>query len=228
MRTFAAHEAICSADVIVGYKVYIDLVRDLTEGNSVDSSGMRDEKERVNRVLDYALSGKKVAIVSSGDPGVYGMAGLVLETCRSRNLTLPVRIIAGITAANSAAALLGAPLSCDYCVLSLSDLLVPPQQILQRAQAAAMGDFVTVLYNPVSTKRKQLILDVRNIFLANRSPQTPVGIVNNISRDGQVVSISTLDIFTDLQLDMMSTIIIGNSQSLIWNGSIINPRGYHL
>jgi precorrin-3B C17-methyltransferase len=226
MRTFAAQDAICSADVVVGYKTYIELVADLIEGKAVESSGMRDETKRVNRAIDHTLAGNRVVLVSSGDPGVYGMAGLALEICRSRGLTLPVRIVPGITAANSAAALLGAPLSCDYCVLSLSDLLVPGERILRRAQAAAAGDFVTVLYNPVSRKRTELINEIRDIFLERRNPQTPVGIVRNMYRDGQDVSISTLSDFTGCTLDMMTTIVIGNSQSLLWNGRMINPRGY--
>jgi precorrin-3B C17-methyltransferase len=228
MRTFAAQDAIRGADVIVGYKTYIDLIADLTEGKTVDSSGMRDEMERVNRAVDVVLSGKNVALISSGDPGVYGMAGLAFEICRQRKLTIPVKVYPGITAANSAAAILGAPLPCDYCALSLSDLLVSREQILLRARAAAQGDFVTVLYNPASKKRTWLVHDIRDVFLACRDPQTPVGIVRNIYRDEQNVSISNLEEFTGCVIDMMTTVILGNSQSFLYNGRMINPRGYRI
>lgn len=228
MRTLAATDAICKADIVVGYKTYMDLIADLTEGKTIDATGMRDETKRVNRAIDHALTGLNVVLVSSGDPGVYGMAGLALELCRSRILTLPIIITPGVTAANSAAALLGAPLSCDYCVLSLSDLLVPAKQILQRAHAAAQGDFVIVLYNPASCKRTSLIHEIRALFLEYRSPQTPVGIVRNIGRNGQHATLSTLEQFIEKHIDMNSTVIIGNSQSFSWNGRMVNPRGYGL
>ncbi len=228
MRTFAAQDAIRGADVVVGYKTYTALIADLTKGKTVDSSGMHDETERVNRAIDIVLSGRNVALISSGDPGVYGMAGLAFEICRQRGVTVRVLVYPGITAANSAAAILGAPLSCDYCVLSLSDLLVSREQILRRAQAAAQGDFVTVLYNPASRKRTRLVHDIRDIFLSCRDPQTPVGIVRNIGRDGQSVSISTLKEFAGCAIDMMTTVVLGNSQSFLYNGRMTNPRGYHL
>ena len=228
MRTRAADAAVREADVIVGYKTYIDLIADLTTEKRIDSTGMRDEVKRVNRAIDYVLGGNSVALISSGDPGVYGMAGLALELCRSRAVAIPVRVVPGITAANSAAALLGAPLSCDYCVLSLSDLLVPEKQILQRARAAAAGDFVTVLYNPVSKKRTALIHEIRGLYLEQRSPETPVGIVRNSFREGQAVTVSTLERFTSLPIDMLTTVVLGNSQSLQWNGCMINPRGYRV
>ncbi|MBD3315303.1 MAG: precorrin-3B C(17)-methyltransferase [Chitinivibrionales bacterium] len=228
MRTFAAQAAVLDADVVVGYKSYIDLVADLIEGKVVESSGMRDERNRVMRAIDHALAGKSVALVSSGDPGVYGMAGLALESCRKRDCDVPIEIIAGVTAANSAAALLGAPLSCDYCVVSLSNLLVPSDRILRRVRAAAAADFVTVLYNPVSQKRKQLLLDTKEIFLEHRSPQTPVGIVHGIARESESAKISTLDSFVDYVKDMVTTVVIGNSQTHVWRGTILNPRGYEV
>jgi precorrin-3B C17-methyltransferase len=228
MRTYAAHDAICTADVVVGYKTYIALVADLLEGKTVDSSGMRDETKRVMRAIDHAIAGKIVALISSGDSGVYGMAGLALELCRRRECHVPVRIIAGVTAANAAAAVLGAPLSCDYCVLSLSDLLVPAEQILKRARGAASADFVTVLYNPVSTKRTQLLLDTRDIFLEHLSSETPVGIVHNIAREKETVVIKTLNTFTDDVKDMTTTVVIGNSQTQVWRTTMINPRGYNV
>ena len=226
MRTFAARNAVLEADIVVGYKTYIELIKDLIEGKVVESAGMRDETKRVMHAIDHALAGKTVALVSSGDPGVYGMAGLALESCRKRDCELPIEIIAGVTAANSAAALLGAPLSCDYCVVSLSDLLVPADQILRRVRAAAAADFVTVLYNPVSKKRKQLLLDSRDIFLEYRHLRTPVGIVYGIGRENESAVVSTLASFVEGVKDMVTTVVIGNSQTLLWRDTMINPRGY--
>jgi len=228
MRTFAAHDAITQADVIVGYKRYTDLISDLTINKQVIFSGMHDETERVNSAIDSVLCGHKVALISSGDPGVYGMAGLAFELCRQRKLTIPINVFPGITAANSAAAILGAPLSCDYCVLSLSDLLVPASRIIKRAEAAASGDFVTVIYNPASSERTEMIHEIRNIFLRRNNPQTPVGIVRNIYRKGQNVRITTLSDFTDFNLDMLTTVILGNSESFVYNDRLVNPRGYGL
>jgi precorrin-3B C17-methyltransferase len=228
MRTFAAEKAILDADVVVGYKTYLSLITDLLANKTVDSSGMRDETKRVERALKHANTGKNVALVSSGDPGVYGMAGLAIELCRRLTCGVPIEIVAGVTAANSAAALLGAPLSCDYCVVSLSDLLVPAEQILKRIRGAASADFVTVLYNPVSKKRKQLLFDTRDIFLEYRSPQTPVGIVHDIGRESESAGTSTLDSFAEDVKDMVTTVVIGNSQTELWRDAMINPRGYRL
>lgn len=227
-RTYAAQNILKQADVIVGYQTYINLIADLTEGKRVDCSGMHNEQNRVMRAIEYAEHGECVALISSGDPGVYGMAGLALEICKAKNCTVAIQILPGVTAAHAAAALLGAPLSCDYCVVSLSDLLVAPEQILMRVRCAASADFVTVLYNPVSTKRNVLIRKVQDIFLEYQNAKTPVGIVINGYRKGQSVTITSLDIFTDTVSDMVTTIIIGNSQTVQWNNSMITPRGYAL
>jgi precorrin-3B C17-methyltransferase len=226
MRTSECTDAIINSDIIVGYKTYIALVHDIIIDKKVDSSGMHDEVERVERAVFYVKQGFNVALISSGDPGVYGMAGLTLEICSHKNLDIDIRVYSGITAANSAAALLGAPLSCDYCVLSLSDLLISQQTIINRAYNAASGDFVTVLYNPVSRKREQLIKHVQQIFLDHRKKDTPVGIVRNIGRNDQSVMIRQLDDFTEYTSDMVTTVVIGNSQTYTWKNRMINPRGY--
>jgi precorrin-3B C17-methyltransferase len=227
-RTIAAEEAIRACAVMVGYKTYTACIADLTPDKLVEESGMRDEVQRVRRAIAHALEGRQVALISSGDPGVYGMAGLALELCRAENIDVGIRIYPGVTAANAAAALLGAPLSCDYCVLSLSDLLVPRERILTRARAAAAGDFVTVLYNPASHKRTQLIRDVQRIYLDHRPLRTPVGIVRDIGRTGQTVMLTSLDRLHEAAVDMVSTVTIGNSQSTIWHGRLLTPRGYRL
>ncbi len=226
MRTVKCNDAIINSDIIIGYKTYLALVHDLIKNKRVESSGMHDEVERVEKAIFYVKKGFNVALISSGDPGVYGMAGLTLEICSNKNLDIDVRVYSGITAANSAAALLGAPLSCDYCVLSLSDLLIPKQTIIKRAYSAASGDFVTVLYNPVSRKRKQLIKHVQQIFLEHRKNDTPVGIVRNIGRNDQSVIIKRLDDFTEYIHEMVTTVVIGNSQTYTWKKKMINPRGY--
>ena len=212
--TIAAKRAIEKSDIIVGYRTYIRLLEQYTIGKTIDVSGMRDERDRVNRAIDYSNRGNTVTLISSGNPGVYGMAGLVFELCKNRKIVCNIMIVPGVTAANSAAALLGAPLSCDYCVVSLSDILVPKERILKRIKGAASADLVTVLYNPVSKKRKQIILDVQKIFMEHKKPDTPVGIVRNIAREGEEVVIASLDTFTKQKLDMVTTIIIGNSQTI--------------
>ncbi len=227
-RTLAAIDAIKQAEIIVGYTMYVDLVADLVQGKEVDCSGMRDEKKRVKRAIDYTISGKNVALISSGDPGIYGMAGLVFELCRKYNFDIAVEVIPGVTAANAAASIVGAPLSCDFCVLSLSDLLVPKEQILKRAQGVAQADFVTVLYNPVSKKRKELIFEIQKIFLETHKDDTPVAIARNALRADEAVLITRLDSFAEQVLDMVTTVIIGNSQTKQWNDILINPRGYQL
>lgn len=228
MRTFASVNAVLEADTIIGYKTYIRLIKDLVVNKTVITSGMKDEIERVTNAINYARSGNKVALVSSGDPGVYGMAGLAFEICKNKMVNLSIEIVPGVTAANSAAALLGAPLSCDYCVVSLSDLLVPADQIVKRIKGAALADFVTVLYNPAASARRKLIVEARDIFLEYRSPQTPVGVVRNIGRHGESFCITKLETFNEEIVDMVTTVIIGNSQTEKWKGRMINPRGYNL
>jgi len=180
--------------------------------------------------VDHAAAGKTVAVVSSGDAGIYGMAGLVLELL----LKLPkeqrpeVKIIPGISAVNASAAILGAPLMHDFVVISLSDLLTPWDLIKKRADLAAQGDFVIALYNPKSKKRVQNIEEIREIMLKYKSPQTPVGIVNSASRLEENAVISTLENFTKEEINMFSLVIIGNSNTYVVDNFMITPRGYHI
>lgn len=217
-----------SAETIVGYKLYIDLIADIVKNKRIIASTMRKEIERVQLAIQEAQSGKAVCIISSGDPGVYGMAGLVLEMVSKENLSLPVEIIPGIPAANAAAAVLGAPLMHDYAVISLSDLLTPWEIIEKRVECASEADFVIVLYNPKSSQRDWQIEKTANIILQHKSPSTPVGIVKDASREGESVVITTLDKMTSCPIDMTTIIIIGNSTTFIYHNYMVTKRGYQL
>lgn len=225
-----AEDAITGADVVVGYDVYLDLVRNLLTGKAVIGTGMTQEIDRCQAAVEEALTGKSVAVISSGDPGVYGMAGLVLELVMKypEAVRPEVGIIPGISAVSAAAAILGAPLMHDFAVISLSDLLTPWEVIEKRAEMAAAGDFVVALYNPRSVRRVRQIEKVREIMLRYRPATTPVGIIHHATRSDEGMVLSNLDEFTGEHIDMFSLVIIGNSQTYIKEGRMITPRGYTL
>lgn len=225
-----AREALVAAEVVVGYDTYLELVRELLADKEVIGTGMMREIERCQVAVDQAIAGKRVAVVSSGDPGIYGMAGLVLELALKApaDVRPAVDIIPGISAVGAAAALLGAPLMHDFAVISLSDLLTPWEVIRKRTEMAAAGDFVIALYNPKSTRRVSQIEEVREIVLRHRPAATPVGIVHHASRPKEKVVLSTLADFTKEFIDMFSLVIIGNSQTYVKDGRMITPRGYRL
>ncbi|MFZ5595632.1 MAG: precorrin-3B C(17)-methyltransferase [Bacillota bacterium] len=225
-----ALEAIKSASVVVGYGTYIDLIRELLSGKEIISTGMTREIERCEAAVKKAASGFDVAFVSSGDPGVYGMAGLVVEMLEREGLAekVEVEIIPGITSATAAAAKLGAPLTHDFAVISLSDLLTPWEIIEKRLQAAAEADFVIVLYNPASRRRVSHIQRARDIIRGQRKGSTPVGIVRNADREQEEAIITDLDNMLDNKIDMFSTIIIGNSATRRIGQYLVTPRGYRL
>ncbi len=222
--------ALQAADTIVGYSTYLALIPDLLIGKEVIGTGMMQEVERCQAAVDNALKGKKTAVISSGDPGIYGMAGLVLELAMKVEASArpDVEIVPGISAVNAAAAILGAPLMHDFVVISMSDLLTPLELIYKRARMAAQGDFVTAVYNPKSTKRTYQIEKLREIFLQYRDKHTPVGIVNHAMREKQSAVLSDLERFTHESIDMFSLVIIGNSQTYVQEGKMITPRGYRL
>ena len=236
-----AHAALESCDDIVGYTKYIDLIRPLIEGKRIVSTGMTGEVDRVEKALALASSGRTCAVVSSGDPGIYAMAGLVFEMCREKGIPLVsrrtgrrppgetgicVEVIPGIPALGSGAALLGAPLMHDFAVISLSDLLTPWETIERRIEAAAAADFGIVLYNPRSRKRNWQLEKAREIVLRHRSGDTPVGIVTNAMREGETVRIVTLSELPDAEVNMLTTVFIGNSNTFAHDGFMITPRGY--
>jgi len=235
--TFEAKEAIEKASAVVGYKTYLDFITPLLEGKEVVSSGMMKEVERCREAISIASSGRDVALVSSGDAGVYGMAGLVLELVEadaSRAEGLPllhpnieIVIVPGVSAVQAAASVLGAPLMHDFAVISLSDLLTPWGKIRERLQAAAEADFVIALYNPRSKGRVRQLEEAREILLSCRSPETPVGIVRNACRDGEEKVVTDLRDLLSHSIDMFSIVIIGNSATFVDSaGRMVTPRGY--
>ena len=224
--TPAALDAIRQCDTIVGYRTYLDLIPELLVGKEVLSSEMMKEVERCRQCLELAASGRKVALVSGGDPGIYAMAGLVFELARERGDHLAIEVIPGIAALNACAARLGAPLMHDFAAISLSDLLTPWPLIEKRLAAAAMADFVIVLYNPKSKKRTEHIVRAQEIILAQRGPDTPVGIVTAATRDNETVVLTTLDKMLDAEIGMQSCVIIGNSMTRAWENFMVTPRGY--
>lgn len=223
--TPAARAAIEQAEVIAGYKTYLDLVAELIADKELLSSGMRQEVERCRLALERAEAGSKVALICSGDAGVYGMAGLVLELLDGRELD--VEMVPGVSAVQAAASRLGAPLMHDFSVISLSDLLTPWPLIRQRLNAAASADFVVALYNPKSRGRTIQIGEARDILLRYRGPQTPVGIVRNACRAGEQICITNLEQMLEQEIDMFSLVLIGNSSTRIdAAGRMLTPRGY--
>lgn len=187
---------------------------------------MMKEVDRCRQCLDLAGGGRKVALVSGGDPGIYAMAGLVFELARERGDSCKIEVIPGIAALNACAARLGAPLMHDFAAVSLSDLLTPWPLIEKRLQAAAAADFVIVLYNPKSKKRTEHIVKARDIILAHRSPDTPVGIVTAATRENESMTLTTLQKMLDAEITMQSAVIIGNSMTFAWQNFMVTPRGY--
>lgn len=225
-RTHRAEEAILASSVVVGYKHYLNHISDLTEGKELLSSGMRQEVDRCKLALDRAQQGATVAFVSSGDAGVYGMAGLAIEMAAAHGRDVTIEIIPGVSAANSAAARFGAPLMLDYACVSLSDLLMPWEKIRQRVEALAGADMVVALYNPKSTKRITQIEEVAAIFRQHRPGTTPVGIATAVGSADEHLLLSDLDHFLGEEITMTSIVIVGNSSSKILNGWFVTPRGY--
>ena len=222
-----ARLAIEQADIVVGYKTYLELVTDfITPRQEVISSSMMQEIDRCRRALERADTGKKVALVCGGDPGIYAMAGLVYELVKETGSASRVDIIPGIAALNSCAAILGAPLMHDFAAISLSDLMTPWQVIEKRLQAAAMADFVTVIYNPKSKKRTSQIVRAREIMLEHRNPQTPVGIVSGATRPHETVCLTSLENMLDEEIGMQTTVIIGNTTTFVYRDKMVTPRGY--
>ncbi|MBT1075297.1 cobyric acid synthase [Geobacter grbiciae] len=225
--TFQANEALDAADAVVGYKTYLDLIAPLIAGKEIVSSGMMKEVERCREALDLAASGKTVALVSSGDAGIYGMAGLALELAAELVAPPEIVVVPGVSAVQAAAAVLGAPLMHDFTVISLSDLLTPWDLIERRLVAAATADFVVALYNPRSKGRVQQIEEARQILLSARPADTPVGIVRNALREGEERIVTTLGRMLDHPIDMFSLVIVGNSATFVDPaGRMVTPRGY--
>ena len=224
--TFEAFDALQCADIIIGYDTYIDIVKEYLPEKDYFKSPMMSELERIKRCFDEALSGKNVCLVSSGDPGVYGLASPLIEM--SDNFPeVEIEVIPGVSALLSGAALLGAPIGNDCAIISLSDLLTPWDVIEKRLKAAALGDFVVVLYNPGSKKRKDHLKKAVDIMLSQgKSPDTFCGIVKKIGRKGEEAKICTLLELRETEVDMFTTVFVGNSDTEIMNKKLITKRGY--
>jgi precorrin-3B C17-methyltransferase len=226
----AALEAIVSADVVVGYITYVKLVRHLTEGKEVIRTGMTEEIGRARAAVERARDGAKVAIISSGDAGVYGMAGLVFQVLQEigwkRGDSPELRLVPGITAMNSCASLVGAPLGHDFCAISLSDLLTPWPVIARRIEAAAAADFVIGLYNPASGRRTRQIVEAHDIIARHRAGTTPVALVKSAYRKLQQTWLTDLDHFLEYEIGMLTTVLVGSSQTFVFEGFMVTPRGY--
>lgn len=224
--TEEAKQAILRADIVVGYKTYLEQISGLLQGIEVISSNMMQEVERCEKAFELAQEGKTVVLVSGGDAGIYAMAGLVLEMASTRSNPPELKIIPGVAAINGCAARLGAPLMHDFCAISLSDLLTPWNIIVKRLQMAAEADFVIALYNPKSKKRTTQIVEAQDIIMKYRAESTPVGIVTGASRENETVVITDLAHMLSQEIGMQSTVIIGNSTTFTWNNFMITPRGY--
>jgi precorrin-3B C17-methyltransferase len=223
-----AIEALKNSEVIAGYTLYIELIRELVIGKEIIETPMMQEIERCRRAAYAAKNNKNVALVSSGDAGIYGMAALMYEVCQEIGINEEIKVIAGITAANSAAAVLGAPLTHDFAAISLSNLLTLWEDIEKRLDMASKADFIIVLYNPSSKKRTDFLKRACEIILKNISENTMCGYVKNIGRDGQTHKILTLKELKDENVDMFTTVIVGNASTKVINGKLVTPRGYRM
>lgn len=231
--TPAAQDALGQADSVVGYGPYVEQVGPLVQGKNLVTMDLGQELERAAKAVDLAYAGHQVAVVSSGDTGIYGMAGPVFRVLVDRGWdgeNPPLEVLPGISAMQAAAAILGSPLMQDFCAISLSDLLTPWDTIVRRLEAAAHGDFVVALYNPRSRKRNQQLQEARSILLGHRSGETPVGIVRDAFRPGQGVNLTDLEHLIEHMdsVDMVTVVLIGNSTSFVHQGRMVTPRGYEL
>ena len=228
--TPAALQAIADSQLVVGYTTYIKLVRHLLEGKEIVKTGMTEEIGRARVAIERARDGATVSLISSGDAGVYGMAGLVFQVLQEmgwkRGDSPELRIIPGMTALNSCASLVGAPLVHDFCSISLSDLLTPWSVIERRIEAAASADFVIGLYNPASGRRTRQIVDAQTIIRGHREGRTPVALVKSAYREMEQVILTDLDTFLDYEIGMLTTVIIGSSNTFMFEGYMVTPRGY--
>lgn len=222
--TFRAYKAMEDADIIIGHKTYISLAEEIFPNKKMVKSAMKKEVERCEETLKLASEGNVVALISSGDAGVYGMAGIMLEV--GSDSQIEIEIIPGVTSANMSASIVGAPIMHDHVSISLSNLLTDWELIKKRIALASEGDFVISLYNPKSNGRPELIKEAVEIMMKYKSKDTPAAIVRNAGRSGENYDITTLENLLDFEINMFSTVIIGNSKTFVKNGKMITPRGY--
>lgn len=226
--TLRAVNAIEAADIVTGYTTYVDILKEYFPEKEYKATGMMREVERCRSAIEDASTGLNVAMVSSGDSGIYGMAGIIYQLVDEMNADIEVDVVPGVTAASAAASILGAPLMHDLAIISLSDLMTPYDLIMKRIDSAGVGDMIVCLYNPKSKKRVQHLPEAVEILLKYRSSETPVGIVRNARREEESTILATLGNIPYDDVDMFSIVIIGNSQTYVSNGKMITPRGYEV
>lgn len=226
--TFKAAEVIQNADVVTGYTAYVNMMKPIFPDKEYKATGMMKEVDRCRMAIEDAMSGKDVAMISSGDSGIYGMAGIIYQLADEMGADIEIDTVPGMTAASTAASVLGAPLMHDLAIISLSDLMTPLDLIMKRVDCAGIGDMIVCLYNPKSKTRTEYLKQAQGILLNHRSPETPVGIVRNAGRDDERAQITTLGDLDKADVDMFSIVIIGNSQTYVSNGRMITPRGYRI
>lgn len=219
-------QVIEKADVITGYTTYVNILKEYFPGKYYLATPMMQEVKRCRMAVEEAQKDQVVAMVSSGDSGIYGMAGIIYQIAEEMKADIEIETVPGVTAASAAASVLGAPLMHDFAVISLSDLMTPLDLIRKRVDCAGQGDLIVCLYNPKSKKRTAYVEQAADILLRYRSPETPVGIVRNAGRKDESSQITTLEHLKDAEIDMFSVVIIGNSQTYISNERMITPRGY--
>ena len=221
-----AYKTLKNVDVIAGYITYIDLVKDEFKEKEFYVSGMKKEIDRCEKVLELAKEGETVALISSGDAGIYGMAGIMIEVALGSGID--VEVIPGITSSVAGASLVGAPLMHDQAIISLSDLLTDWEVITKRIDRASEGDFVISLYNPKSKGRTEQIVEAREIMLKHKAPSTPVALLRHVGREDENYTLTNLDEMLNYEIDMFTVVIVGNSKTYVKEGKMITPRGYHL
>lgn len=224
--TQKAVEVIKNADIVTGYTTYVEMVKPFFPDKEYVSTPMTKEIDRCVMALDLAAEGKTVAMISSGDSGIYGMAGVLLEVAQEKGTDVEIETVPGVTAASAAASVLGAPLMHDFAVISLSDLMTPYKLIMKRVDCAGQGDLIVCLYNPKSKKRTDYVENAAEILMKYRGPDTPVGIVRNAGRADESSCITSLSKIGEAPIDMFSIVIIGNSNTYVRDGKMITPRGY--
>ena len=228
MMTIEAIEAMKNSEVIVGYKTYINLITEFIKDKEVVQNGMRQEIDRCKQAVEIAKEGKNVAVISSGDAGIYGMAGLILELVTQEEQDIKVKVVPGVTASIGAAAILGAPIMHDFCHISLSDLMTPWEVIEKRLRLAAEADFVICLYNPRSKGRSEHLAKAFEIMGEFKDGSAPVGIVKDVGREKEEKFICTFEAMDFERVDMTTMVIIGNKATYIHDDLIITPRGYEV
>ncbi|MGN8799590.1 precorrin-3B C(17)-methyltransferase [Candidatus Merdisoma sp. HCP28S3_D10] len=221
-------EVINHADIITGYTTYVDMLKEFFPDKNYLATPMMQEVKRCRMAVEEAMKDQTVAMVSSGDSGIYGMAGIIYQVAEEMNADIEIETVPGVTAASAAASVLGAPLMHDFAVISLSDLMTPLDLIMKRVDCAGQGDMIVCLYNPKSKKRTTYVEQAAEILLKYRKPETPVGIVRHAGRKEESKQITTLAEFKNAEIDMFSVVIIGNSQTYVSKGRMITPRGYQL